>query len=404
MALSLCAAEAPRLILLDLRLGSSRGLDLLPELRRLRPDTPVIVITAYASFESVVEAMNRGANDYLPKPFTPDQLGLAVHKALKLADLESRVALTHQTLPLAVTATQSPEMAKLFETINRLAAVETPVLFLGESGVGKTLFARHLHESGPRKSRPFVTLSCPSIPSELLESELFGHVKGSFTGALKDQGGKVDHAQGGTLFLDEIGDLPLPLQPKLLRFLQDLIYERVGDPTPLRADVRVIAATNHDLEKRVAQGLFRQDLFFRLAVFPLTIPPLRARPQDISSLAQHLLEEISRAHHREAKRLDPEALSALTQYPWPGNIRELRNVLERAALLSDEPVLVTGDFPEIIGDGLSRPSSPAPGSLAYLEAEQIKKVLANTPSLEQAAQTLGIHPATLWRKRQRYGL
>jgi len=403
-ALRYGAESNPDLILLDLRLGTTNGLDLIPELARLRPQTPIVIMTAYASIETAVDAVKRGACDYLPKPFTPDQLLLVVEKNLRLSRLERSAVLAGSDPASPAVPAASEAMGKTLALLGRLAPVETPVLFLGESGSGKTVLARHLHRLGPRAGGPFVAVSCPSIPTELLESELFGHVRGAFTGALRDQAGKVDLAQGGTLFLDEIGDLPLSLQPKLLRFLQEKEYERVGQPSPIKADVRILAATNHDLLSRARAGTFREDLYYRLAVVPVTVPPLRERRADLESLALAFLADFAREHRRPALRLESGVLAALAAYDWPGNVRELRNVLERAVLLCEGERVLLEHLPDSFSENLPVASAPGPDSLEALEAAQIRKVLSTGVTLEKAAELLGIHPATLWRKRRRFGL
>jgi NtrC-family two-component system response regulator AlgB len=275
---------------------------------------------------------------------------------------------------------------------------------LGENGTGKTLLARHAHERSAMADGPFLTVSCPSLSRELLESELFGHVQGAFTGAVKDKWGKVEAAQGGTLFLDEIGELPLSLQPKLLRLLQERTYERVGDTKTRTADVRVIAATNRDLSAAVKSGAFREDLFYRLNVIAVTVPPLRERPADLARLAQNFLKFFAEDAGRAAQQFSPDAWAAIRAHPWPGNLRELRNAIERAVILSRGERLELHDLPIELGD-TSQTDLVELGALVSLEAlerEHIRRVIARTVKLEEAALVLGIDVATLYRKRKRW--
>jgi len=414
------AAEALRLaggarfdvVFLDLRLGTESGLDLLPRLTALDPQLKVVVITAYASVETAVEAMRLGARDYLAKPFTPEQIDLALGKVTDLARLERRVEALEGTLdevdPLALDSA-SPAMREVLAIVYQVAASDVRLLLRGESGTGKGVIARAVHRLSARRERPFVTVSCPALPAELLESELFGHVRGAFTGAGRDNPGRVALAEGGTLLLDEIGDLPLALQPKLLRFIQDREYERVGDPAPRHADVRILAATNRDLEQSVAEGRFREDLLYRLNVITLEIPPLRNRREDVLLLADRFLALCGREVRKPALRFSDEARRALLAHTWPGNVRELRNAVERAAMLS--PGNEVG--PENLGlgagprGGKSGAGSAAVGDLVPLSAieeEHVRRVLARTSSLAEAASVLGIDQATLWRRRKQYGM
>jgi NtrC-family two-component system response regulator AlgB len=406
-------AEAGRrafdLAFVDLRLGTSDGLDLIPALLAQTPWLKIIVVTAYASIESAVEAMRRGATDYLPKPFTPAQVKLAVHKAFELRALEQKIASLQEALgrldPEIDLSTANPGTRRALSLARQVAATETTVLLRGESGTGKTVLARAIHAWSRRAAKPFYTISCPSFSPELLESELFGHVRGAFTGAVQDHPGRISAGEGGTLLLDEIGDLPLSLQPKLLRFLQEKEYERLGDPKTRKADVRIIAATNRDLDAAVKDGRFREDLFYRLNVFPLVLPPLRERPEDIPALAERLLAFFGRAGHRVFRGFSPEALQALRDYAWPGNIRELRNAVERAAILSPAPLIGMESLGECIGRPLSQGARPGdPVSLEMIEEEHIRGVLARTKSLQEAADILGIDAATLWRRRKQYGI
>ncbi len=396
------------LAFVDLRLGTASGLDLISALLAASPWLKIVVITAYASIDTAVEAMRRGATDYIPKPFTPAQVALAVRKAAELRSMEQRIASLQEDLgraaPEADLSSQSPAMQRAVSVARQVAPTDATVLLRGESGTGKTVLARAIHGWSRRAGKPFAVISCPSLSPELLESELFGHVKGAFTGAVRDNPGRIAACEGGTLLLDEVGDLPLPLQPKLLRFLQDREYERVGDAATRKADVRLLAATNADLEDAVLNGRFREDLLYRLNVIQIEVPPLRERAEDIPALAARLLAFYGRSHHRRFAGFTEEALAALAGYPWPGNIRELRNVVERASILcpSDRigvahlpPAVSPRDIPLKIGD---------PVRLEKIEEEHIRRVLASAKSLQEAAETLGIDQATLWRRRKQYGI
>jgi two-component system, NtrC family, response regulator AlgB len=294
----------------------------------------------------------------------------------------------------------------------KTAASEATILLRGESGTGKGVLARTIHAHSQRAANPFVTLHCPSLSAELLESELFGHVQGAFTGAVRDTVGKVAVAEGGTLFLDEIGDLPLTLQPKLLRLLQERCYERVGDTQTRAGNVRILAATNRDLEAELAAGRFREDLYYRLNVIEVTVPPLRERPSDILPLAEHLLRSFARQNAKSISGFAEPVQDAIRRYPWPGNIRELRNAIERGVILAAGPVVQLTDLPSqianpnqpIVGVGTESGSSGDPLTLDQMEAEHIRHILASTATIEEAAAKLGIDPSTLYRKRKRFGI
>ena len=325
------------LALVDLRLGTESGLTLLPALAAACPWVKIVVMTAYASIDTAVEAMRRGAFDYLPKPFTHDQVAALARKIAEVRALEQKVAslqeVLHQVAPEADLGSRNPAMQRTLEMAHKVADSAATILIRGESGTGKTVLARAIHSWSRRGANTFGMVSCPSLSPELLESELFGHVKGAFTGALRDHPGRIAACEGGTLFLDEIGDLPLRLQPKLLRVLEDKEYERVGDLVTRKADVRIIAATSLDLEEAVKERRFREDLLYRLNVVEIVVPPLRERREDILPLAERLLVFFARQSHRRLQGLTDEARDRLRDYDWPGNVRELRNTMERAVLL-----------------------------------------------------------------------
>jgi NtrC-family two-component system response regulator AlgB len=405
-------AEASRrsfeLAFVDLRLGSADGLDLIPTLLSTTPWLKIIVITAYASVDTAVEAMRRGATDYIPKPFTPAQVKLAVQKVFEMRALEQKVAALQEDLgrlnPEVDFSSTSAAMERATNLARQAALTDATVLLRGESGTGKTALARAIHSWSNRASKPIGIVSCPSFSSELLESELFGHVKGAFTGAIRDNPGRIAACEGGTLFLDEIGDLPMALQPKLLRFAQEREYERVGDYTTRRADVRIIAATSVNLEKAVKEGKFREDLFYRLNVVQIEIPPLRERLDDMVALAERLLAFWARNYHRSFVGFTEEALQTLRQYHWPGNVRELSNIIERAAIFCQTNLVGIECFPSELSRGVATPHLGDPISLEKIEEEHIRRILATTKSLQEAADLLGIDQATLWRRRKKYGI
>ena len=394
---------------LDLKLNGESGLDLLPELLKLQPQLDVIVFTAYASIETAVEAMRRGAADYIAKPFTPEQIRQALGRLIaarklrgRVAELESRLSTEAPTIDLA---TVEPAMQKALDLAFKAAATPATILLLGESGTGKSVVARALHERSPQKDNAFVTVSCPSLSRELLESELFGHVKGAFTGAVGDKAGKVALANGGTLFLDEIGELPPEIQPKLLRLLQEKEYERLGEARTRRANVRVISATNRNLEKAVQDGRFREDLYYRLHVIAVPIPPLRDRPGDLLKIADRYLQFFSQQCGRRLTGFSREAESVLQRYAWPGNLRELRNVIERAVILADTGKIDRLDLPEKLSQG--SPLMPTAGvqigarvSLKEIETEHIARVMKQAATMTEAARILGITRDTLHRKKR----
>jgi len=407
-ALTETARRSFELAFVDLRLGTENGLDLIPALLAQTPWLKIIVITAYASIDTAVEAMRRGATDYLPKPFTPAQVKLAVQKVCGMRVLEQRVAALQEDLdrsnPEVEFFSTSPIMRRAVNLARQAAPSEASILLRGESGTGKTVLARAIHSWSKRAAKPMGIISCPSFSAELLESELFGHVKGAFTGAVRDNPGRVAACEGGTLFLDEIGDLPLTLQPKLLRFAQEREYERVGDYTTRKADVRLITATNLDLERAVREGRFREDLLFRLNVIQIEIPPLRQRPEDLANLAEHLLAFYGRSNHHIFLGFTPEALQALRQYPWPGNVRELSNVIERAAILCRTDQVGIECLPSNLLPDESIPNIGDSVTLEKIEEQHIRRILAMTKSLQEAADILGIDQATLWRRRKKYGI
>jgi len=411
------------LVFLDLRLGDEDGLDVLQKIIAMKPRQLVTIFTAHASISTAVRATQLGAFDYLEKPFTPDQLRAILIKAQKAILTQGEVSRLQETVkelktevrhssPPVRFASEDPRTEEEFDTLFRAAATPASMLILGESGTGKSVIARELHNRSHLRDKPFITVSCPSLSKELLESVLFGHVKGSFTGAIKDTWGKVHAADGGTLFLDEIGELPLEIQPKLLRLLQEREYERLGENKIREADVRVIAATNRDLAASVREGEFREDLYYRLNVISVTVPPLRERPADLLRFANDYLQFFSGQMGRKIEGFSESGRNALMRHTWPGNLRELRNAIERAAILSRGHKIEAEDLPrpgqaptgEGKGDSTTGPGIGGEHSLEEIEQAHLRRVLDWAPSLQDAAAILGIDKATLYRKRKRFGM
>jgi two-component system, NtrC family, response regulator AlgB len=395
--------------LLDLKLAEEQGLEILPRLLSAAPGLQVVVVTAYATIETAVEAMRRGAADYLPKPFTPDQLRVVLDRIAKMRQLQSQVDQLQEqvrsAMPEVDLQTEEPNVRLALDVAFTAAPTEATILLRGESGTGKGVLARAIHSRSSRAAKPFITINCPSLSAELLESELFGHVQGAFTGAVRDTIGKVAAAEGGTLFLDEIGDLPIALQPKLLRLLQEKCYERVGETQTRTCNVRVLAATNRDLEAEIASGKFREDLFYRLNVIEVTLPPLRQRRHDLLRLAEHLLQFFVGQNGKVIEGFSPSVKEAVVRYPWPGNIRELRNAVERCVILSTGPLVELHNLPSQIANPQPLAiASSEPSTLDRVEADHIRQVLASTATIDEAAEKLGINPSTLYRKRKRYGI
>ncbi len=396
-------------VFLDLKLGLEDGLEVLARLLKAQPTLHVILFTAYANIATAVEAMRRGAYDFVPKPFTPDQIRGILAKIDRTRVLQAKVS----SLEGEIASESPPVDLEPGDPVTRQAidiafkAAETPanILILGPSGTGKSVLAREIHKRSARRDAAFVTVSCPSLSRELLESALFGHVKGSFTGAVVDTIGKVAAADGGTLFLDEIGEMPLDIQPKLLRLLQEREYERVGEAKIRRANVRVIAATNRNLADDVKQGKFREDLFYRINVIRVALPGLHDRPTDLARFTASYCAFFSARLGKKIVGCSPAVTAAFATYPWPGNLRELRNVIERAVILSGSDTIESCDLPDEFG---AKPEAGievgARVTIDALEAEHIRRILALSRNLDEAARTLGIDPATLYRKRQKLGL
>ncbi len=402
-------------LLLDLHMADGDGMDCLKFLAAKFPDTPAVMLSAADEIKDAVEAMKAGAVDFLTKPFDLDELFQVLRQAVEIGAMRKENRALKEVIGVSRPVTgiigDSETTKEFLQQLEKIAALGSTVLLTGETGVGKGLAARAIHYGSTRAENPFVTVSCPALPRELLESELFGHEKGAFTGALQKRIGKIEAAAGGTLFLDEIGDLPLELQPKLLNVLQDLEFQRVGGTKVLSADVRVIAATNLDLKEEVQRGEFREDLFYRLNVIPLEIPALRERAEDIAALATHFLARGARGQGVVPPVLAKETLKVLEAYDWPGNVRQLENVLERAAAFLEGDTLMPANLPEEIrvpeGGGVNEGRAPQVASIPLRDLEK----LALTQTLEatggnkaEAARRLGITEKSIYNKLKRYHL
>jgi DNA-binding NtrC family response regulator len=384
------------------------GLQVLEEAKKLQPELAVVIMTAYATVDTAVAAMKAGAYDYLVKPFDPEELSIMMQKIVSQQTLVRENAVLRQALKQEYRfrdlLSKSPAMQSVFELAKTAARSNSTILVLGESGSGKEVLARAIHAESPRAEGPFVAISCAALTETLLESELFGHEKGSFTGAIARRKGKFEVAHGGTLFLDEVGDIGPKLQLDLLRVLEDRRFHRVGGNDPIEVDVRIVAATNRDLRKAAAEGKFREDLFYRLNVIPILIPPLRQRREDVPLLVEAFVERLAIETKKRLDGVSPDAMNALMAYGWPGNVRELRNVLERGAVVSGGPVIQLAD----LGLPTKADAPPKAGTLASLEEVEkrhVAAVLAHTGgNVSQSARILGIDRVTLYNKMRRYGI
>ncbi len=394
------------LAFLDLKMYPIDGIELMLQIQRINPEVTVVIITAHGTVDTAVEAIKKGAFDYLQKPFDLEELRAFIQKVLRHHELKQengrlREELARARHPAGEIITRNPMMMGLIALSGRIADSPLSVLIEGESGTGKELFAQLIHNKSHRASKPFVRVNCAALPENLLESELFGHVKGSFTGAHKDRIGRFEMADKGTIFLDEIGELPLQLQAKLLRVLQNREFERLGESRTRTIDVRVVAATNRDLPSEIANGRFREDLFYRLNAVRIKIPPLRERKEDIALLAQHFIVKYL-PEGRSELRLSVEALGAIMEYEWKGNVRELENAISRSVFLAHGDEITLNELPDEFRDKKSLP--PSAMTLEEMEKEHIARVIAESKSFEEAAKKLDIDSATLWRKRKKYNL
>jgi two-component system NtrC family response regulator/two-component system response regulator HydG len=400
-------------VLTDLRMPGMDGLELLARIKEIRPETMVILMTAYGTVKTAVRAMKMGAEDYLGKPIDVEELEVILQKVLEKKRLLEETRVLRERVQTKYRfdnlVGESPEMLAAFKTIQQVASSSSSVLLLGESGTGKELFAQALHQNSPRRSKPFVKVACAALPETLLESELFGHEKGSFTGALYTRAGRFEMADGGTLFLDEIGDISPTVQVKLLRFMEEREFERVGGNRTYKVDVRIVCATHRDLTKKLLDGTFREDLYYRLNVIEIHVPALRERPGDIPVLAHHFLKKYADANRKSVRGLSDEALALLLRHAWPGNVRELENAIERAVVLAAEPVLNPNHFPTLRRLETAAPNGSAatvtiPGStFAEIEREAILRTLeAVGGSTSRAAALLGISARKIQYKVKEY--
>jgi len=416
-ALDLLKSEAFDLILSDVVMPGKTGLELLEEIKKTGVQTPIVLISGQANIEMAVRATKLGALDFLEKPLSTDKLLVTVENAVRLARLEDENRQLRQRLGKHELIGTSAAMNKLVAQIERVAASETRVCILGETGTGKELVARAIHEKSPRHENAFVTLNCAAVPAELIESELFGHEKGAFTGAAARHIGKFEQADGGTLFLDEIGDMPIAMQAKLLRVLEEGEVERVGGDKPIKVNVRVVVATHRNLEDLVKQNTFRSDLFHRIYVFPLVLPPLRERPEDFPALVAHFARQVAAQNGWKEKPFDEDAIAALCNYSWPGNVRELRNLVERLVLLSAEDAVTAADVRTVLpsAPGLASLTSSTSstsltsGSLAERTEAFEKEVLLaeirrHNFHMTNVAKALGLERSHLYKKCQQLGI
>jgi DNA-binding NtrC family response regulator len=398
-------------IITDLRMPKIDGLQVLRSAKELSPDTAVIMVTAVASTETAVEAMKLGAYDYITKPFKLDEVNLIIKNALERKRLRDENQYLRKQLETQhsfenITG-KSARMVEIFDTIRKIADSPSTVMLTGESGTGKELVARAIHFNSHRRDKPFVSVNCGAIPEGLMESELFGHVKGAFTGALTDKQGLFEAAGGGTCFLDEIGEISPCMQAKLLRVLQEREVRRVGGTASVKVDVRVIAAANKDLAALVADGRFREDLFYRLSVVTIVLPPLRERREDIPLLADHFLQSFRAVNDQPPRAISPAAMAILVAYNWPGNVRELQHAIERAAALTANTVLLPEDLPPKLIDATRQtgPTAGPPLSLQEVVRGHLRRVLKEARwNKKLAAELLGIHRRTLYRLTKRYGI
>lgn len=391
---------------LDLKMPGMDGITLQERIKEIDKDATIIILTAYASVETAVRALKLGAFDYVTKPVDPDDLSNLVRNALKQKDLEEEnVRLKEKMSELHLAAPiigESQKMQRVFETIATVAETDSTVVILGESGTGKELIARAIHGQSKRRFHPIVAVNCGSIPETLLESELFGHEKGAFTGAQYRRKGKIELADGGTLFLDEIGDIGPKMQIDLLRVLETKRFTRLGGNQEIASDFRLVCATHQNLEKLVEEGEFREDLYYRINVFSVHLPPLRERREDILPLAEHFIEKYARAMGKPGKEIAPEAQELLTHYRWPGNVRELENAIERAMVIGKSGVIESRDLPLRVEEGGEEPEEK---SLAAMEKDHIERVLREMDgNVTQSARVLGIDRATLYNKLKKYGI
>ncbi len=412
-ALKQVETDPPDLVLLDIWMPGMDGMETLERMKRHLPNLPVILISGHANIELAVRATKLGAYDFIEKPLSLEKVLLTVNNALSFSKLEQENRALRQEVQRKYEIVGSaPQIQQLKEQIKLVAPTNGWVLITGENGTGKELVAREIHGQSRRAEKPFVEVNCAAIPEELIESELFGHEKGSFTGALTKRRGKFDLANDGTIFLDEIADMSVKTQAKILRILQEQKFERVGGTEMIFVDVRVIAATNRDLKEEIQKGHFREDLFYRLNVIPIGVPPLRERASDIPILAEHFIVEFCRENHKELKKISPAAMAILISYPWPGNVRELKNIVERMVIMTRGSVIEAQDVPDPV-----RVQRKAPAESSYYEYNLLrdarrefekrlneKKLMENEENISKTAEVIGIERSNLHRKIKSYGI
>jgi len=417
-ALDLFRQKQFDLVITDIRMKPVNGLEVLKQCKALSPSTVVIIISAYSSTETAVAAMKEGAYDYLPKPFKIEEMRTAIHNALQIKEGEEKYRSTEEgPLYFGCLIGESPAIRKVYELINRIAATSSNVLVTGESGTGKELVAKAVHRQSPRRNAPFVVVNCAGVPESLIESELFGYKKGAFTGATANRKGLVEAAQGGTLFLDEIGELSPALQVKLLRLVQEKTVKMIGDTEDISVDVRIISATNRDLEKMVIEGTFREDLYYRLNVLPIRIPPLRERREDVPILAQHFLTKFRQAFGKDVRKISSYAMGILNNYDFPGNVRELEHIIERGVALEASSIILPDSLtlstykrtqyqpPSDVPSGFPPEGFDLDQYLAEIEKKILLQALQQTQGVKlRAAQLLGISFRSFRYRLFKYGL
>jgi DNA-binding NtrC family response regulator len=396
--------ERYSIIISDLFLPDIDGFEIIKKVKKIYPEIPIIMITAFGSVERAVQAIKLGAYDFIPKPFEPEHLIFKIRKAMEEEKLKTENLIYKAKEGETKIIGESNIIKELLQKLEKVASTDATVLLQGESGTGKELFARKLHELSNRKNNPFISINCAAIPEKLLETELFGYEKGAFTGAYKTKQGKLELAHQGTVFLDEIGDLPIELQPKLLKVIEEKSFERVGGTEQISSDIRLVFATNKDLKKEVKEGRFREDLYFRIAVFPIVIPPLRERREDISLLVNYFIDKISRRIKKKIDKIDKKAFDKIMEYRWSGNIRELQNTIERAIILSNggiikgEEILLEQEKETIDLSGKLKVV------LENIEKIKIKKALEQYKDKNKAAEALGLTYKTLQMKIKKYNI
>ncbi|ACV61859.1 two component, sigma54 specific, transcriptional regulator, Fis family [Desulfofarcimen acetoxidans DSM 771] len=422
-ALKIMETEFPDTVLLDIRLPDADGIEVMDKLKQMGIEVPVILMTAFGTTEIAIQAMKQGAHDYLNKPLNLDELVLAVQKSIKMQRLVSEVAILREELDQETDSVdsfigQSRHMQDVFKTIGKVVDSDITVLIQGESGTGKEVVARTIHSNSRRSSRPFIKINCATIPEQLMESELFGHEKGSFTGAVSQKAGKFEIAHNGIVFLDEIGELPLHTQAKLLRVLQEKEFERVGGTKSIEVDVRILAATNRNLEDMVQEGKFREDLYYRLNVVNVKLPPLRERKEDISLLINYFVKKFARKYNKNISGISQEAMIFAEKYAWPGNVREIKNVCEQAVVMARNSVLMLDDMPLIgNGNGFLEFKNNAKISLDTNDKRSLKDIVAevekqvilkslneNNWNRQNTAKALGLNRRSLYAKMKEYDL